>query len=147
MSDLQEQVEKLMENDQQLKELMRSLSESLADRLPSDETAENSAAGSGDGSDLLKQTKRMADYDKTMSREFTDAQGRPVSSWLSDKPTETGESSATYEQSARQARDEAERAISDDQLPRRYHPAVRQYFEKLPQTVEQAAGEETKQKP
>ena len=142
MSDLQDKVEKAMESDEQLQDLMRSLSESMADRMPPGETEDSNAAGSGEGEDLVKQTKRMDGYDKTMSREFTDAQGRPVSSWLSDKPTEVGESSATYEQSAREAVDEAERAISDDQLPSKYHPAVRQYFEKLPQTVEQAEGEE-----
>lgn len=67
-----------------------------------------------------------------------------LAEWLSDENVDpenlpTGDSSSAS-QRAERARQVAERAVNDSVVHRRYHPLIKKYFGRLPETVESAAA-------
>ncbi len=58
--------------------------------------------------------------------------GRVISSWTRDGQMSRGEATVTFDQAVTDARADAERAVTEDRTPRRYHKAIREYFGNLP---------------
>jgi len=47
-----------------------------------------------------------------------------------------GEAQLEFDSAVTEARDYAERAVSEDRVPRRYHGTIKDYFNQLPESAE-----------
>lgn len=65
--------------------------------------------------------------------------GRVIASWTRDGQMAKGESTVTFNQAVTEAKADAERAVTEDRTPKRYHKAIKDYFGNLPEAPE--AGE------
>jgi hypothetical protein len=90
--------------------------------------------GAGDG--VLGETQsEVAGYTPELTEDLREVRpGRVITSWgPGGGPTEA-ESRVRFDQTVREARDAAERAIAEDRVPRRYHRSIQRYFEQLPES-------------
>ena len=77
--------------------------------------------------------------DQTLSpTEKTD--GKVIARYLRDGKLSKGKSGVSYNQEVRRAKQAAERAVSEDRVPSRYHRAIKRYFDQLPTTGQQVEG-------
>jgi len=58
--------------------------------------------------------------------------GRVIASWSETGEMTAGEANVQYNQAVTDARTAAERAVTEDRVPRRYHDGIRDYFQQLP---------------
>lgn len=58
--------------------------------------------------------------------------GRVIASWTRDGQMAKGEAKLSFDQAVTDAKADAERAISEDRTPKRYHNAIKEYFGNLP---------------
>ena len=79
----------------------------------------------------------MGPYQTHAKDDVHQGQGRVIASWQSDGEVVKGEPTVGFDQAVLEARRDAEQAVTDDRVPRRYHETVRQYFNQMPETVEQ----------
>ncbi|MDX1681811.1 MAG: hypothetical protein R3336_01710 [Phycisphaeraceae bacterium] len=89
-------------------------------------------AGTRAGGPVLGQTGTHRNYRTQVENERLTGDGRVIASWQSEGEVARGEAKIQYQQAASEARKDAERAIDQGELPRRYHGAVRRYFDQLP---------------
>ncbi len=69
-----------------------------------------------------------------VSKDIQDGQGgRVLSSWTEGGEMTPGEAKLEFDAAVTQAQAQAERAVSDDRTPQRYHNAIRDYFRNLPE--------------
>jgi len=64
-----------------------------------------------------------------------DENGPVIASWISRGPVEEGEVQREYSESVREARSSAERAVSEQRVPRRFHEGIKSYFNQLPEDL------------
>jgi hypothetical protein len=67
-----------------------------------------------------------------------DREGRVIASWEEMGGAMRNEATAEFDRAITGARDDAERAVTEDRVPRRYHEAVKEYFNQLPDAAEEA---------
>ena len=90
--------------------------------------------GAGDGGDPLGSGDAMRPLNSHASHDIQQGKdGRVTTSWTNDGESTTGTSSVAANRSITQGRAEAERAVSEDRTPQRYHRAIREYFDNLPE--------------
>jgi len=94
-------------------------------------------AGTAEGGNPSGLERRMGPYQTHAKDDAHQGQGRVIASWQSDGEVVKGEPTVGFDQAVMEARRDAEQAVTEDRVPRRYHETVRQYFNQMPQTVEQ----------
>ena len=97
-------------------------------------------AGTGSGGNPYgQQNNNMAgQYNVRREADLGQEQAGPViASWMSAGPTEVGESVLTYDEAVNEAQQSAERAVTEERVPRRYHGPIKDYFDQLPQQADQ----------
>lgn len=67
------------------------------------------------------------------------AGGRRVGSWQSSDPNAKGPSTFGFDESLTDSIQQAEQAVTEERVPRRYHDSIRQYFNQLPGTADPSA--------
>ncbi|MEO0965404.1 MAG: hypothetical protein AAFY08_09810 [Planctomycetota bacterium] len=93
-------------------------------------------AGTGEGGNPLGATRPGYNPNSYVSEDYQDRQGRLIASWMEKGENAAGESTVEFDQAVSSAVDDAERAVTDDRVPRRYHEAIRHYFQQLPDAAE-----------
>ncbi|MEO1237076.1 MAG: hypothetical protein AAFX76_09840 [Planctomycetota bacterium] len=95
--------------------------------------------GGGDGGDPIGDERAPLNPN---SRAVSDANGEPrgrvIASWTRDGQMSKGEARVTFNQAVTEAQADAERAVTEDRTPKRYHKAIRDYFGNLPTRPEDA---------
>jgi hypothetical protein len=94
-------------------------------------------AGTGEGGNPLGQERHMAGYNTEAHSQATDGEGRVIASWMENGPMAKNAPVVEFNKSVTQARQEAEKAITEDRLPRQYQKAVHDYFNQMPQSPEE----------
>lgn len=94
-------------------------------------------AGTAEGGNPSGLERQMGPYQTHAKDDAHQGQGRVIASWASDGQVVKGEPTVGFDQAVLEARRDAEQAVTDDRVPRRYHETVRQYFNQMPQTVDQ----------
>ena len=90
--------------------------------------------GDGGGGDPLGDGDSTRVFDRHASHDIQQGtDGRVTTSWTNDGESTTGTSTVAANRSITQGRAEAERAVSEDRAPQRYHRAIREYFDNLPE--------------
>ncbi len=95
-------------------------------------------AGTGEGGDPMGQHRRTGPYQTRAESDIQDGQGRVIASWLGQADMGKGQPGVEFDQAITEAQQDAEQAVTEDRVPRRYHESIRQYFNQLPQTAQQA---------
>ncbi len=95
-------------------------------------------AGSAVGGDPYGVPKQTGPYNAEAVGDIKDGQGRIIASWLEQGPNAAGEATVEFNQAVTSARQNAERAVTEDRVPRRYHGPIREYFSQLPDSPEAA---------
>ncbi len=92
-------------------------------------------AGTGDGGAELGVEKNLSgQYQAAYEGDIKQREGRVIASWQTYGEVAAGEATVQYNTAVTEARSDAERAVADDRVPRRYHGAIKEYFNQLPAT-------------
>ncbi|MEM9881731.1 MAG: hypothetical protein AAF800_02290 [Planctomycetota bacterium] len=90
--------------------------------------------GDGSGGNPLGEERPALGTARHASGDIQDGSGgRVISSWTRDGQMAAGEAQTTFNEAVTEARAEAERAVTEDRTPRRYHRAIKDYFGNLPE--------------
>lgn len=93
--------------------------------------------GDGSGGNPIGDERAALNTAKHASRDTQEGQGgRVIASWSRDGQMSKGESTLTFNQAVTDAKADAERAVTEDRTPRRYHRAIKDYFGNLPDAPE-----------
>jgi len=101
----------------------------------------NDKPGTGPGGPLYGNQKTVDRYkvDGKLSPNKK-PNGKVIARYLRDGKLPKGKSGVGYNQEVSKAKQAAERAVSEDRVPSRYHKAIKRYFDQLPKTGQQVEG-------
>lgn len=88
--------------------------------------------GSGEGGHPLGRERPLGTHTYQQRADIQDHKGRVIASWFKDGQMVAGAPTVQFDRAITDARDNAERAVADNRVPRRYHESVREYFKQLP---------------
>jgi len=92
-----------------------------------------SGEGDGSGGNPLGEERAALGTASHASRDIQDGQGgRVIASWTRDGQMSKGESKLTFNQAVTEAQAEAERAVTEERVPKRYQKSIKDYFGNLP---------------
>lgn len=100
-------------------------------------------AGTAEGGDPMGEHRQMPGVGSVAREDLQDGRGRIVASWLTPGGAERNEAQVEFDQIITDAQSDAERAMTEDRVPRRFHTSVREYFDQLPAAAETAEGGQT----
>ena len=97
-------------------------------------------AGSGEGGPPLGK-KQAASNAKRHARDDTHrGKGRVISSWEEKGDMAAGDANVGFDRTVKSAQDQAEQAVNEDRVPRRYHGTIKDYFNQLPESAKEQQG-------
>ncbi len=135
LAQMQSQMQQMQQAQSQAQQAMQQLGSQ------SSSGSGGSGAGKQDGGGLYGQRgKDMTNFNTHAEGDLSgdDGRGPIIASWLGSGPNEAGEAQVEYNHAITDAQRSAEHAITDDRVPRRYHEGLKEYFNQLPATPEQA---------
>ena len=94
-------------------------------------------AGTGEGGNPLGEHQFAGPYNVRAEDDIQDGSGRIIASWMQQGPSYAGEPNVEYDQAVTDARQHAEKAVTEDRVPQRYHQTIRQYFDQIPESADQ----------
>lgn len=124
MAQMQNQLQRMQQQQQQMQQAMQQLNQGGGQ---GGQLGGNQPGGNPYG--------QHSSYDPTSTHAANDIQqgnGRVIASWSETGEMTAGEANVEYNQAVTDARTAAERAVTEDRVPRRYHDGIRDYFQQLP---------------
>ncbi len=94
-------------------------------------------AGSGVNNNPLGAEFQTGPYTTHTEQDLQQGQGRVIASWQENGQMSAGQATVEFDKAITDARTDAERAVTEDRVPRRYHGTVKDYFQQLPDTPEE----------
>ena len=94
-------------------------------------------AGDGFGPNPLGPQPRTGPYTTTAEHDIQEGQGRVIASWQEGNGMAANEATVEFDQAITEARSDAEHAVTEDRVPRRYHDSIKDYFQQLPESPDQ----------
>lgn len=89
------------------------------------------------GNPLGPGPRQIGPYQTHASGDVHNRQGRVIASWMEPGQSVAGEATVEFDRAVTSARDQAHRAVTEDRVPRRYHEAIKGYFNQLPETAQE----------
>lgn len=99
--------------------------------------------GTAEGGDPMGEHRQMSGVGSVAREDIQDGRGRIIASWLTPGGARRNDAQTQFQEVITDAQDSAERAMTDDRVPRRFHPTLREYFDQLPAAADEAAGGST----
>lgn len=96
--------------------------------------------GVGDGGNPYGQHSTY-EHDSHAESDIHDDQGRTINNWIKDGQAGSDEAQGEYNRALTDARAAAERAVTEDRVPRRHQEAIKRYFDQLPENLKTQAQE------
>ena len=93
--------------------------------------------GSGTGGNPLGQERMAGNHTSYSEYDIQQGQGRVIASWQENGEMTAGEATVEFDQAITEARSDAEHAVTEDRVPRRYHDSIKDYFQQLPDSPDQ----------
>ncbi len=115
----------------------RQQTQEALDQLYSQSSKPAIPPGTAEGGDPLGEERHIEPTQTHAVGDPNQGQGRVIASWMSDEGAVKNQAGVEFDQAVKEARDEAEQAVTDDRVPRRYHETVREYFNQMPQSPDQ----------
>lgn len=95
--------------------------------------------GDGSGGNPIGDERAALGTASHASRDIQEGRGGLViASWTRDGQMSKGESTVTFNQAVTEAQAEAERAVTEERVPKRYQKSIKDYFGNLPDSPEAA---------
>ncbi len=98
-------------------------------------------AGNAEGGHPIGAERSGAGYNAVAVIDAQEGNGKVISSWQRGGEVAPGEATVQFQSAITEAQAAAERAVTDDRAPRRYHKAIERYFNRMPATPQ--GGEES----
>ncbi len=142
LEDAADQLERLVELQQQLDQ-MRQAQRHTQQAIENLSTrSANPTAGAQEGGDPLGAHRQVEAYQAQgrgdSAQDFDPQGGQSITWWRPDGHPAKGPATVQAQPSIPQAQRHAEQALTEDRVPRRYHQAVRRYFNQIPRHAEDA---------
>lgn len=137
MAAKQQQAGSLRQSQSQARQAMQQLSQNPQSN-PRGPQATGPRAGRGSAPLNLSESAQPQAQRTHVERQSTPWQGRSISSWTQQGQTEKGDPQVGFDNAVSEAAKTAEQAVTEDRVPRRYHPTVQQYFNRLPEAAKKA---------
>jgi len=141
MSQMQNQLQQMQQAQSQAQQAMQKFNPNQG---PGNQQQHQSSAGKGGqgwgvGTDpnVMGQERQPGQHQSVASSDIQDRPGPIITSWTTNQAGGDGSSTVSFDSSVTQAQTEAERAVTEDRVPRRYHQNIRDYFNQLPETAEE----------
>jgi hypothetical protein len=67
------------------------------------------------------------------ANDIQQGEGRVIASWLENGEVAAGDAKVQFNAARTEAVQAAERAVTEDRVPRRYHEGIKDYFQQLPE--------------
>ena len=94
-------------------------------------------AGTGYDPNPLGAERQTGPYTTTAEHDIQQGQGRVIASWQENGEMSAGEATVEFDQAITEARSDAEHAVTEDRVPRRYHDSIKDYFQQLPDSPDE----------
>lgn len=89
--------------------------------------------GSGEGGNPFGAQSPGYQHQSYAAQDIQQGEGRVIASWSENGEVAPGEATVQFNASRTEAVRSAERAVTEDRVPRRYHESVKDYFQQLPE--------------
>lgn len=142
MQQMQNQLNQMQSQQQQMQQAMNQMSQNQGQGQgqgqPSNQGGQGGKkAGTGPGGNPLGQEYQTGPYATRTEQDIQQGQGRVIASWQQDGEMAAGDATVEFDKAITEARTDAERAVTEDRVPRRYHGAVKDYFQQLPDSPDE----------
>ena len=126
LAQAQQELEQLRQSQQQMRQAMRQMSSPPTGAAG----AGGNQWGRGAGHAPLGPAKSItpAKTHAVGTVRPSDPGGKVITSWTNQGTIAKGEAQVEFDRAVTHARQEAEAAVTEDRVPKRYHPAVQEYF-------------------
>ena len=94
-------------------------------------------AGTGVNNQPLGPGFQTGPYATHTEQDLQQGQGRVIASWQENGQMTAGEATVEFDKAITEARTDAEHAITEDRVPRRYHSTIKDYFQQLPDSPDE----------
>lgn len=126
MAQMQNQMQQMQQAQNQMQSAMQNMGNSNSSKQ----------AGTAEGGNPFGAERQPQPYNVETRKDVHEGKGRVIASWSEAGEMAAGEATVEFDQAVTSAKAEAERAITDDRVPRRYHGAIKNYFNQLPESPE-----------
>ncbi|MEZ6193445.1 MAG: hypothetical protein R3C45_19415 [Phycisphaerales bacterium] len=142
MQQMQQQLNQMQNAQQQLQQAMNNMNQPNQGQQSTGQQQQGGTPGGregGSGGDgrPLGQERQTGPYTTYTEQDLQEGQGRVIASWQEDGQMSSGEATVEFDKAITEARTDAERAVTEDRVPRRYHEAVKDYFQQLPDSPDE----------
>jgi len=139
MAQMQNQMQQMQQAQNQMQNAMNSMSQGGGQgQQPGGGSGQGGQkAGSGINNNPLGQPHQTGPYAVRAEGDIQQKQGRVIASWQENGEMSSGEATVQFDHAITEARTDAERAVTEDRVPRRYHESIRDYFKQLPDTPQE----------
>jgi hypothetical protein len=94
---------------------------------------QGSGWGDGEGGNPFGPQSPGYQHTSYAAQDIQQGEGRVIASWTENGEVAPGEATVEFNAARTEAVQAAERAVTEDRVPRRYHESVKDYFQKLPE--------------
>ncbi len=93
--------------------------------------------GSEPGGNPIGAERRLRGVQSEAQGDIGQGEGRVIASWLGPGQAGRGDPKVNFNKAVTEARADAEKALTDDWVPRQYYQSIKNYFDQLPQSPDQ----------
>jgi len=123
MAQMQQQLQQLQQQQAQMQQAMNQLGQGVGGQQ----------GGTGDGGNPFGAQTTGYQHTNYAANDIQQGEGRVIASWMENGQVAAGEATVQFNASRTEAIQAAERAVTEDRTPRRYHDAIKEYFQQLPE--------------
>lgn len=127
MAQMQQQLQRMQQQQGQMQQAMQQMQQQ------GQGGGQGPGQGSGDGGNPFGPQSPGYQHQSYAAQDIQQGEGRVIASWTEDGEVAPGEAKVQYNVSRTEAVQSAERAVTEDRVPRRYHESVKDYFQQLPE--------------
>jgi hypothetical protein len=135
MAQMQNQMQQMQQAQQQMQNAMNSMNQNGQGQGQQQSQGAGQGgqkAGSGIDNNPLGKPYQTGPYAVRTEGDIQQKQGRVIASWQEDGEMSAGDATVEFDRAITEARTDAERAVTEDRVPRRYHESIKDYFKQLP---------------
>ena len=134
MAQMQQQLQQMQQTQSQLGQALNSMAGNNPNPMGG---MGGQQAGTSSGGDPFGPEQGYQPQQVISQSDARHRQGRVIASWQEYGEMAKGESTMSFDAAVTEAQEQAEQAVTEDRVPKRFHNTIRKYFEQLPQTTDQ----------
>jgi hypothetical protein len=129
MAQMQQQLQQMQQQQGQMQQAMQQMQQ----MQQQGGGGQGPGWGTGDGGNPYGAQSPGYQHQSYAAQDIQQGEGRVIASWSENGEVAPGEATVQFNASRTEAVQAAERAVTEDRVPRRYHESVKDYFQQLPE--------------